>query len=62
MTLQILISSESIDNTSTAVSLQTPATARPMRLLNADELRAVVGGPEIKNGGGGTIVAPDSST
>ena len=29
-----------------------------MQVLNAEEMRAVVGGPEIKNGGGGLIVTP----
>jgi hypothetical protein len=43
---------------STQASPATPAgvaePARPMRLLNLDELRAVAGGPEVNNGGGGT--------
>lgn len=38
----------------TQASLATPARipepGRPMRVLDADELRAVVGGPEIQNG------------
>jgi hypothetical protein len=31
----------------------------PMRLLTPEELVHVVGGPEIKNGGGGTAVIAD---
>lgn len=30
-----------------------------MRVLTADELREIVGGPEIKNGGGGTGLTSD---
>jgi hypothetical protein len=30
-----------------------------MRALTADELREIVGGPEIKNGGGGTGLTSD---
>jgi hypothetical protein len=33
-----------------------------MRLLIPEELREVAGGPEVNNGGGGVIIAPNVTT
>ncbi len=38
---------------SLAAPARIPEPGRPMRVLDADELRAVVGGPEIQNGSNG---------
>ena len=38
---------------------QAPA---PMRALTTDELREIVGGPEIKNGGGGGVLPGDTNS
>jgi len=51
MTIQILTPSKSLEQTSTVASHQSTAAPRAMQLLQAHELRAVVGGPMIKNGG-----------
>lgn len=50
---------QSLSKQAQPLSRQAPA---PMRMLDAEELRAVVGGPEIKNGDGLTdAVVPASS-
>ena len=33
-----------------------------MRVLTSEELREVAGGPEVNNGGGGVIIAPNVTT
>ena len=40
---------------------QQPQAPAPMRPLTPDELREIVGGPEIKNGGGGTVLPGDTN-
>ena len=47
------------------LSTQASSTAQAptaMQVLSLDEMRAVAGGPEIKNGGGGFGIAPTTDS